>query len=82
TDRLGNQIAVAGGGRYDGLFESLGGKPTPATGFAIGMERIVLLLQEAGAEASRRPLAYVVHDGDSGARLAWRAAEMLRDAGR
>jgi histidyl-tRNA synthetase len=82
TDRLGNQIAVAGGGRYDGLFESLGGKPTPATGFAIGMERIVLLLQDAGAGAGRVPLAYVVHDGDAGARLAWRAAEMLRDAGR
>jgi histidyl-tRNA synthetase len=81
TDRLGNQIAVAGGGRYDGLFESLGGKPTPATGFAIGMERIVLLLQETGAAAVRGPLAYVVHDGDAAARLAWRAAEMLRDAG-
>ena len=81
TDRLGNPIAVAGGGRYDGLFESLGGKPTPATGFAIGMERIVLLLQEAGVAAVRGPLAYVVHDGDAGASLAWRAAEMLRDAG-
>jgi histidyl-tRNA synthetase len=81
TDRLGNEIAVAGGGRYDGLFESLGGKPTPATGFAIGMERIVLLLEEANAVAGRAPLAYVVHDGESGAGLAWRAAEMLRDAG-
>ena len=81
TDRLGGGIAVAGGGRYDGLFESLGGKPTPATGFAIGMERIVLLLQEAGVATNRAPLAYVVHDGDSGARLAWHAAEVLRDAG-
>jgi histidyl-tRNA synthetase len=81
TDRLGNEIAVAGGGRYDGLFESLGGRPTPATGFAIGMERIVLLLQEAGAKVDSAPLAYVVYDGDAGARLAWSAAEMLRDAG-
>jgi histidyl-tRNA synthetase len=81
TDRLGNEIAVAGGGRYDGLFESLGGRPTPATGFAIGMERIVMLLQEAGAKIDSAPLAYVVYDGDAGARLAWSAAEMLRDAG-
>jgi len=81
TDRLGSQGSVAGGGRYDGLFEQLGGKPTPACGFAIGMERIVLLLQEAGATGERSPLAYVVHDSDAAARLAWRAGEMLRDAG-
>jgi histidyl-tRNA synthetase len=81
TNRLGGEMAVAGGGRYDGLFESVGGKPTPATGFAIGMERIVLLLQETGATTERAPLAYVVHDGEAGAALAWRAAEMLRDAG-
>jgi len=81
TNRLGGEIAVAGGGRYDGLFESLGGKATPATGFAIGMERIVLLLQETGVVNERAPLAYVVHDGEAGALLAWHAAEMLRDAG-
>src|SRR5207248_9976625 len=40
TDRLGAQATVAGGGRYDGLFEQLGGKPTPACGFAIGVERM------------------------------------------
>jgi histidyl-tRNA synthetase len=81
TDRLGAQGTVAGGGRYDGLFEQLGGKPTPACGFAIGIERIILLLQEAGATGARAPLAYVVHDGDAAGRLAWRAGEMLRDAG-
>jgi len=81
TDRLGAQGTVAGGGRYDGLFERLGGKPTPACGFAIGIERIVLLLQEAGASGERAPLAYVVHDGDAAGRLARRAGEMLRDAG-
>ncbi len=81
TDRLGAQGTVAGGGRYDGLFERLGGKPTPACGFAIGIERIILLLQEAGAAGQRAPLAYVVHDGDAAGRLAWRAGEMLRDAG-
>jgi len=81
TDRLGSQGAVAGGGRYDGLFERVGGKAAAACGFAIGIERIVLLLQEAGATGERAPLAYVVHDGDAASRLAWRAGELLRDAG-
>jgi len=81
TARLGAQGTVAGGGRYDGLFEQLGGKPTPACGFAIGIERMILLMQEAGAKAAAAPLAYVVHDGDAATRLAWRAGEMLRDAG-
>jgi histidyl-tRNA synthetase len=81
TDRLGAQGTVAGGGRYDGLFEQLGGKPTPACGFAIGIERMILLMQESGAIPASAPLAYVVHDGDAATRLAWRAGEMLRDAG-
>src|SRR4030095_9199715 len=78
------QGTVAGGGRYDALFEQLGGKPTPACGFAIGIERMILLMQDAGARATSAastPLAYVVHDGDAATRLAWRAGEMLRDAG-
>ena len=81
TDRLGAQGTVAGGGRYDGLFERLGGRPTPACGFAVGVERIILLMQETGATGKRTPLAYVVHDGEAASRLAWRAGEMLRDAG-
>jgi len=81
TDRLGAQGTVAGGGRYDGLFEQLGGKPTPACGFAIGIERMILLLREVGDFRADAPLAYVVHDGDAASRLAWRAGEMLRDAG-
>jgi histidyl-tRNA synthetase len=81
TERLGAQGTVAGGGRYDGLFEQLGGKPTPACGFAIGIERIVLLLEEAGLTARGELLAYIVHDGDSASRLALSAGEMLRDAG-
>ncbi|MEI6025135.1 MAG: histidine--tRNA ligase [Betaproteobacteria bacterium] len=48
TDHLGSQGTVCGGGRYDGLFEQLGGKPTPAIGFGLGMERLLLLLQEMG----------------------------------
>ena len=80
TDALGAQGTVAGGGRYDGLFEQLGGKPTPACGFAIGVERMVLLLQAQGARAAgRRPIAYVVHAGERAARSS-RAASRRRCA--
>jgi len=81
TDRLGAQGTVAGGGRYDGLFEQLGGKPTPACGFAIGSERMVLLLQDAGIAPAAALDAYVVHVGAEARRLALAVAEMLRDAG-
>jgi histidyl-tRNA synthetase len=82
TDALGAQGTVAGGGRYDGLFEQLGGRPTPACGFAIGVERMILLLREQGLPAAEAPDAYVVHAGDAAGRLARRIAETLRDAGR
>jgi histidyl-tRNA synthetase len=82
TDRLGAQGTVAGGGRYDGLFEQLGGKPTPACGFGMGVERLILLLRESGAAGTAAPLAYVVHAGDAAAALARRVAESLRDRGR
>ncbi|MDE2210247.1 MAG: histidine--tRNA ligase [Betaproteobacteria bacterium] len=81
TDRLGAQGTVAGGGRYDGLFEQLGGKPTPACGFGMGVERMILLLQDARRGAGPVPVAYVVHAGDAAAKLARAAAEALRDAG-
>ncbi|MDH5287339.1 MAG: histidine--tRNA ligase [Betaproteobacteria bacterium] len=81
TDRLGAQGTVAGGGRYDGLFEQLGGKPTPACGFGMGIERMILLLRESGAGCAGAPLAYLVHAGTAAAPLARRVAEMLRDAG-
>ncbi len=81
TDRLGAQGTVAGGGRYDGLFEQLGGKPTPACGFGMGIERMILLLQDARRDAGPVPLAYVVHAGDAAAKLGRAAAEALRDAG-
>ena len=82
TDRLGAQGTVAGGGRYDGLFEQLGGKPTPACGFAMGIERMVLLLQDAGTRPRRR--ADRVRRARRRAARAARArasAETLRDAG-
>ena len=82
TDRLGAQGTVAGGGRYDFLFSELGGEQTAACGFAVGVERLVLLLQDAGTQVADAPLAYVVHVGsDTTSMLARRVAEALRDAG-
>ncbi|MEP7328575.1 MAG: histidine--tRNA ligase [Betaproteobacteria bacterium] len=78
---LGAQGTVAGGGRYDSLFELLGGKPNFACGFAIGVERMVLLLAAAGATAAPSPLAYVVHESETAATIAQRLAETLRDDG-
>ena len=78
---LGAQGTVAGGGRYDDLFETLGGKSNFACGFAIGVERMILLLQGAGVAAADAPLAYVVHAGEAAAPLARRIGETLRDHG-
>jgi histidyl-tRNA synthetase len=78
TDRLGAQGTICAGGRYDGLVEQLGGKSTPAVGFAIGMERVVLLLQEAGSTAGPAADVYVVAVGDQAQRVALVAAENLR----
>jgi len=82
TDRLGSQGTVCGGGRYDGLIELLGGKPAPAVGFAIGMERLLdLWEQSVPAQPVPECDVYVVHQGDDAQRLAARVAESLRDAG-
>jgi histidyl-tRNA synthetase len=79
TDRLGAQGTICAGGRYDGLFEQLGGKPTPACGFAMGIER---LLAVAAEEAKGGALdVYLVNQGEAAARFAFRVAESLRDAG-
>jgi histidyl-tRNA synthetase len=81
TDALGAQGTVAGGGRYDGLFEALGGKPTPACGFAMGVERMVLLLKDAATVAAEVPIAYLVHAGEATGPMVIQVAEALRDAG-
>ncbi len=81
TDRLGTQGTVCGGGRYDGLVELLGGKATPAIGFAIGMERLLELWNQAIAGGGRECDVYVVHQSDAAQRVAALAAERLRDAG-
>lgn len=82
TDRLGAQGTVCAGGRYDGLVGQLGGKPTPACGFAMGVERLIALIEDVGgAPAPEGVEVYVVHQGDDASRLAFRVAEQLRDVG-
>ncbi|HEY9103008.1 histidine--tRNA ligase [Chitinimonas sp.] len=81
TTKLGAQGTIAGGGRYDTLVETLGGKPTPACGFGMGMERVFLLMQEYGVEASDAPDIYLVNAGDAAERQAPRLAELLRNGG-
>lgn len=82
TDKLGAQGTVCAGGRYDGLVEQLGGKPTPACGFAMGIERLIALIKDSGGEPTApAPDVYLVHQGEEAARLAFRVAEGLRDQG-
>ncbi|MCM8594130.1 histidine--tRNA ligase [Accumulibacter sp.] len=82
TDRLGAQGTVCAGGRYDGLVEQLGGRPTPACGFAMGVERLIALIREAGGETRAEAVdVYLVHQGALASRLAVGVAETLRDRG-
>jgi histidyl-tRNA synthetase len=80
TTELGAQGTVCAGGRYDGLVEQLGGRPTPAVGFAIGLERVAALLEEAGGhEGLGDPHAYLVAFGAAAEAQAPLLAERLRD---
>jgi len=82
TDRLGAQGTVCGGGRYDGLIEQIGGKPAPAAGFAMGVERLLALMQAEGLTGGGEAQdVYLVHQGEAAARMAFRVAEGLRDHG-
>ena len=82
VDSLGSQGTVCAGGRYDGLFSQLGGKPQPACGFAMGIERLLLLWGEQGGKAARQvPDVFVVHQGEPAQRFAFKVAEDLRDSG-
>jgi len=80
TDKLGAQGTVCAGGRYDGLFEQIGGKRQPACGWAMGIERLLSLL-EADVMSPQAPDVYLVNQGEEAARLAHRVAESLRDYG-
>lgn len=80
---LGAQSAVAGGGRYDGLIEEIGGKPTPAVGFATGLERVLLALEKQGLlpEQDRKTDGFVIALGDAAQLPAFGLLEKLRRAG-
>lgn len=81
TESLGAQGTVCGGGRYDGLVEQLGGKPTPAVGFAMGLERLVLMLETLELTGVRRSVdVYVVTAGEGTMMAGMKLAEQLREA--
>jgi histidyl-tRNA synthetase len=82
TDQLGAQGTVCAGGRYDGLIEQLGGKPAPAAGFAMGIERLLALIEAGGRPiAVAVPDVYIVHAGAAASAWAWQVAGALRAAG-
>jgi histidyl-tRNA synthetase len=74
------ELAIAGGGRYDGLAEQLGGKPSPSCGFGVGVERVLMLLKEVAPEGLDVPDAYVVYQ-EGCEQQAWQVAEAMRDSG-
>jgi len=79
SDHLGAQGTVCAGGRFDGLVEQMGGKPTPAAGFAIGLERLIVLMQEAGVVATdQSPHVYLVLVGDEAQTQGIKLSETLR----
>jgi histidyl-tRNA synthetase len=81
TDALGSQDAVCSGGRYDGLIAQMGGDPTPAIGFAMGVERVVELVRLSGqVPQAQAPDVFVMAQGDAAQRAALGLAERLRDA--
>ena len=82
TTRLGAQGTVCAGGRYDSLIEQIGGQSAPACGFAMGIERLLALVQEDGMAALAATLdVYLVHQGVEADAMADKVAEQLRDAG-
>ena len=82
TDKLGSQGTVCAGGRYDGLVAQMGGKPAPACGFAMGVERLLVMMAELGLTPEpEAPDVYIVNVGETAGRFALLAAERLRDGG-
>lgn len=80
TDALGSQGAVCSGGRYDGLVEKLGGRPTPAVGWAMGIERLVALFEACGGVAPKHsPHVYIVAAGEEALTRAFQLSEELKD---
>ncbi len=82
SDLLGSQSAVAGGGRYDGLVELLGGPAVPGIGFALGQERLAIMMEASGHRSPEpRPQLFLIAADEAGARAALRLAASLRQAG-
>ena len=79
TDRLGAQGTVCAGGRYDGLVSHFGGDQTPATGFAMGLERLIELAGETAVGSARTPHVYLILAGNGTAAPGLKLAEFLRD---
>lgn len=80
TDELGAQGTVCAGGRYDGLIEKLGGKSTPAVGFAMGLERVICLLEAQELVLTPAADIYLINVGDAARHQALSLAEQVRDA--
>ena len=78
TDELGSQGTICAGGRYDGLIEQLGGKANSAIGFAMGMERLVLLLETLDIEVENPVDVYIIRVGEQAEKIGLRLAEQLR----
>ena len=81
STHLGAQNAVGAGGRYDGLVETLGGPSVPAIGFAVGLERVSLMLPETSSSSSHKCLYYVAAFGEKGAALGLVLLDELRSVG-
>jgi len=80
---LGSQNAIGGGGRYDNLVESLGGRPTPGVGFGSGLERLLIALEAQGVRLpdGRPPLVWLIYHGEAAREVQWRVLRDLRSNG-
>lgn len=79
TDKLGAQGTICAGGRYDGMVEFFGGKPTPAIGFALGLDRLVEIFDSTGKDKMKRPGIYFIVAGDRAVPAAFSLAENIRN---
>ena len=79
STKLGSQDALCGGGRYDYLIEELGGKPTPAIGFAAGIERLILSLNQKKLSIFKRPNIYIINTEEKNLELSIKITESLRN---
>uniref|UniRef100_UPI0030022DFB histidine-tRNA ligase n=1 Tax=Anunuuluaehu liula TaxID=3049639 RepID=UPI0030022DFB len=77
TDLLGSQDTICGGGRYDLLIEQLGGPNTPAVGWAIGVERLLILIQKHLTIKKNKPYVYIAHQGEKAKKEIWKIISLL-----